>query len=153
MHLVGKQIFFFFFSLLRGPIVWAWQQLLAGKLLQFEVTSEDRHCKAKFSFFWCFIIIFFLIQNNVFGGMKLLDFVTVSWRVTLHGAKNNWMPSCRVAHIAIIISSTSERTIISAARESMCTVNTAPKELGGGQRWLQGDDKEQAVSLRRGSCL
>lgn len=28
----------------------------------------------------------------------------------------------------------------------MCTVNTAPKESGGGRRCLQGDDKEQASS-------
>lgn len=53
----------------------------------------------------------------------------------------------------IISSSSSERTIISAERESTCTVNTAPKEPGGGRRCLQGDDKEQAVSVKRGSWI
>lgn len=43
MQLVGKQIFF---SLLL--IVSAWQQLLAGKLLQLEVAREGRCDKAKF---------------------------------------------------------------------------------------------------------
>lgn len=41
-------LFFFFLSLLRGLIVLAWQQLLAVKLLQFEVASENRYGEAKF---------------------------------------------------------------------------------------------------------
>lgn len=46
MYLVGEEIYFFFS--LRGLIVLAWQQFLAVKLLQFEVASENRYCKAKF---------------------------------------------------------------------------------------------------------
>lgn len=44
----GVKRFIYFLSLLRGLIVLGWQQFLAVKLLQFEVASENRYCKAKF---------------------------------------------------------------------------------------------------------
>lgn len=48
MYLGGKEIPFFSLLAARGRVVLAWQQLLAVKLLPFEVASEDRYCEAKF---------------------------------------------------------------------------------------------------------